>query len=1065
VGVVLLMIEAATAVIEPLPIAYLIDFLQGVKPPLSDFGFPSFMSSERYETLLLLTLGIVAIAAINKAADSLAEVCMARGGRSLGYRIRVAMYSHLQRLPLGYHDKKRTGDVLTRVTGDVLVVEEFIVGSVSNILGSLMVLVGSFAFLLTQSWTIALVAVVVVPLLAVISQYFSRRIKAASKTQRAREGELASTAQEMLTSIRLVQSYGRGTVDLERFSEQTEKSMRASLWAANIQAQFSFVIAVVEALSISAVVWLGVWLIDRQTITIGTLVLFVLVLQNMFKPSRKIVSEWYKIGKVFASVERIDDLLQREVGVQDAPDAVDAPRLEGRLAFDHVSFAYPAEHDDGSEAERRPAVLEDIDFEVLPGEVVALVGFSGAGKSTIAQLVPRLYDPDEGEVLVDGLPLQSLTLASLRSQVSLVLQETVLLSGTVAENIGYGVPDATREDIEQAARLANAHDFIESLPEGYDTQLGERGSTLSGGQRQRLAIARAFIREAPILILDEPTTGLDPESAQAVVTALRSLMEGKTTLLISHDIGLVRQADRALVISGGHIVAAGSPELLLASGGFYAEFEAAEPLANGSPGTAPAMPRRAGSALEPLLSRRLPGLAVARDAEVVAAQVEDLLLDDGVEVADLQIGKMWVRADGTCAVRYQVTWSDSESTTNGSVVLGRVHATDDEAASYMSRQVRRLRSLRRTRLAAVPWRADAARVEHAGLALHPFPVDPELPTLARALEPQLWRRLPGSPAPGEQRDVEVVHYPREGACVLRYHFEHAANGRSAAAADTLYGKVYSDHTGRTVHGFLSGLAENRPDGDVMQTQFPKPVVYAPRQHLLVTEPLPGEPVIAAMIKATWGEAAQPDRRVGHAVELRAAVRAAGGALVTLHDADVPAAPVRSASAELHALRSELAVVARDWPKVAAAVDRALGRLDTDDLDDAEMVLSHGDFTPSQVLMVDGTVAIVDLDSLCWADPALDIGRFMAQMELVAAKKGGVRAAHLVEELCAEFLYGYDAAARGSTRAQTPPSGRIAFYRATSLARSALHSCRQLKDHRFEVARSLLESTSHHSPRR
>jgi len=574
VAVALLVFEALTAVIEPYPISYLIDFLQGARPSLRQLGVPALLTSVRIETLLLLTLGIIGIAAVNSAADSLTEVCMARGGRSLGYNIRVAMYSHLQRLSLSYHDKKRTGDVLTRVTGDVLVVEEFVVQSVSNILGSLLVLVGSFSLLFYQSWTVALVALVVVPLLALISNYYARRIKTASKTQRNREGELASTAQEMLTSIRLIQSYGRGRVDLDQFSQQTEKSMRASLSAANIQAKFSFVIALVEALAISAVVWLGVYLVDRDTITVGTLVLFILLLQNMFKPARKIVSEWYKIGKVFASVERIDDLLDREVVVMDAPDAVAAPELTGRLTFDHVSFAYPAEHEDGSAADQRPKVLHDIDFEVDPGEVLSLVGFSGAGKSTIAQLVPRLYDPDDGAVLVDGMDLRSLTLSSLRAQVSLVLQDTVLLSGSVAENIAYGVADATPERVEAAARLANAHNFIQAMPDGYDTQLGERGAMLSGGQRQRIAIARAFIRQTPILILDEPTTGLDLESTQLVLTALRSLMRGKTTIIISHDPGLIRCADRILVISDGRIAESGSHQQLMMAGRLYTELYA-----------------------------------------------------------------------------------------------------------------------------------------------------------------------------------------------------------------------------------------------------------------------------------------------------------------------------------------------------------------------------------------------------------------------------------------------------------------------------------------------------------
>jgi ABC-type multidrug transport system fused ATPase/permease subunit len=427
------------------------------------------------------------------------------------------------------------------------------------------VLFGSFAFLLYQSWMVALVALVVIPLLAVISNYFSRRIKTASKTQRTREGELASTTQEMLSSIRLVQSYGRGKVDLERFSGQTAKSMTASLWAANIQAQFSFVIAIVEAAAISGVIWLGVWLVDRDAITIGTLVLFVLLLQNMFKPARKIVSEWYKIGKVFASMERIEDLLDREPGVHDLPDATESDRLTGKVSFDSVSFTYPAEHEDGSRAESRPAVLQDISFEVAPTEVVALVGHSGAGKSTIAQLIPRLYDPDEGAVLVDDVDVRKLTLASLRSQVSLVLQETLLLSGTVAENIGYGIDDATPERIERAARLANAHDFITALPMGYATELGERGATLSGGQRQRLAIARALAAEPDVLVCDEAVSALDVSIQAQVLDMLCDVQRrlGTAYVFISHDLGVVRHiADQVVVMRDGRVVESGAvPEI------------------------------------------------------------------------------------------------------------------------------------------------------------------------------------------------------------------------------------------------------------------------------------------------------------------------------------------------------------------------------------------------------------------------------------------------------------------------------------------------------------------------
>jgi ATP-binding cassette, subfamily B, bacterial len=328
---------------------------------------------------------------------------------------------------------------------------------------------------------------------------------------------------------------------------------------------------VMEALAIGAVVWAGLWLIDRGTITIGMLVLFTVLIQNMFKPTRKIIKEWSTIGKIFASVERISEVLDREPTVYDVPDAVEAPPFRGELAFEDVDFAYRVDIEDEVGDEARVA-LRDISFRVPAGQVVALVGHSGAGKSTIAQLIPRLYDPDKGWVCIDDVDIRTYTLDSLRAQISVVLQETLLFSGTVADNIAYGRADATREQIVEAAVRANADGFIRELPDGYDTRLGERAANLSGGQRQRIAIARAFIRNAPLLILDEPTTGLDAMATEQVLEGLRSLMQGKTTVIITHDLNLIRSADCILVIDDGRIVEVGEHRGLLELGGTYAGY-------------------------------------------------------------------------------------------------------------------------------------------------------------------------------------------------------------------------------------------------------------------------------------------------------------------------------------------------------------------------------------------------------------------------------------------------------------------------------------------------------------
>jgi len=581
---IMLMLEAWSAVQIPLVIAYLIDGYLGprlaqlggkaVPPPLSPlmyFGLPTLIDRD-FDTILIVTLGIVLLTLINSATDSIAEIYLAKGGRLLGLNMRVALYSHLQRLSLAFYGQQRTGDLLTRVTSDVTALEDFVTVSLSDIVGSIL-LIGFILYTITvNAWQVALMAVVIIPIMAVVSNYFSQRIKAASKKQRAREGDLAATAQEMLTSIRVIQTYGRSGDQSKRFAAQSGKTMESALEAARLQALFSGIVSVLESIAVAVVIWLGVWLIFRSSVGfgIGLLYAFIKYIQDMFKPTKKIIKEWNTFGKIYASVERIGDIFDRKPAVQDEPGATEAPPLQGRIEYQHVSFAYQVEDEKSGDAQLRLA-LRGIDLSVAPGEVVALVGGSGAGKSTVVQLLPRLYDPHAGKIMIDGHDIREWTLDSLRAQMSMVLQEAILFTGTVAENIAYGVENASREDIIAAAMQANAHEFIERLPDGYDTVLGERASNLSGGQRQRLAIARAFIRNTPILILDEPTTGLDAESTELVLLALRTLMKGKATVIISHDLNLIRHADKIVAIKQGEVIQQGNHKELMKAGGLYAD--------------------------------------------------------------------------------------------------------------------------------------------------------------------------------------------------------------------------------------------------------------------------------------------------------------------------------------------------------------------------------------------------------------------------------------------------------------------------------------------------------------
>ena len=472
-------------------------------------------------------------------------------GQRVVARVRYQLYSHIQRLSHSFHDTRSTGDLLARLTGDIHRMRDLLVTSVLFITDRSLVLVGMFAVMMWMDWRLTLVAVAVVPVLALTVVRFSGAIQGATRKQRKKESQITGAMAERLSAIKVVQAFAREAHEEAQFDRDNKGSLRAGLRATRLTWQLNRVVDVVLAFGTGGVIWLGVGQVRAGALTPGDLLVFTAYLASLYKPIRRLAGLTSRLAKAQVCGERIVTILEIEPEIQDAPDAIEAPPLRGEIAFENVSFSYV----------KGTPVLRNVSFHVAPGETVAMVGGSGAGKSTIGDLLMRFYDPNEGRVLIDGIDIRKYTVSSLREQISVVLQESVLFDASVSDNINYGDLDATSDDIVAAARAAQAHEFIEELPDGYNTMVGERGARLSGGQRQRIAVTRAIVRDTPLLLLDEPTASLDTAAQTRVRAALDTLVSGKTCLYITHDLQAAAKADRVFIVESGVVTEIGSADL------------------------------------------------------------------------------------------------------------------------------------------------------------------------------------------------------------------------------------------------------------------------------------------------------------------------------------------------------------------------------------------------------------------------------------------------------------------------------------------------------------------------
>ena len=475
--------------------------------------------------------------------------------------LRTRFFAHLQGLSLDFFDRRRLGDLISRLTGDIASIEAFVLSGVTDALSYLLRILLFSAALFYLQWDLALVSLLVAPLFWFAAKRFSRAIKVASREKRRRSGSISAVAEESLSNAALVQAYGQEETEVQRFHRENLGSYKAEMASTRLKALYTPLIDLIELSGALLVIGLGTWELSQGHLTLGGLLVFMTFLTQLYSPVRGLSRLVNRIHAASAAAERIIEMLDQQPSVVESSGAVDLGRAQGRLELDHVTFRYP-------DTERN--AVSAVSLAVEPGEVLALVGPSGAGKSTLTKLLLRFYDPHFGRIALDGRDLRELTLGSVRDNVALLLQETLVFDGTIYENIAYGRRHATREQVEAAAIAADAHQFISELPDGYETEIGQKGRRLSGGQRQRIAIARAMIRDAPVLILDEPTTGVDAESGSRIMGPLRRLIGGRTTIVISHNLVTVRDADRIAVLESGRVVELGSHDELISREGTYA---------------------------------------------------------------------------------------------------------------------------------------------------------------------------------------------------------------------------------------------------------------------------------------------------------------------------------------------------------------------------------------------------------------------------------------------------------------------------------------------------------------